>query len=157
MARAYPIWSVQHGCCRKHFKTPEYLTWSRMRERCTSVRHKSYPRYGGRGIKVCEQWNSFANFLADMGLRPSAKHSLDRIDNDGNYSPENCRWATVKEQSRNRRNNHHITFNSKTATLQEWADSLNMSCHALSRRLTKGWPISRALTEPLSPRRPRRH
>jgi hypothetical protein len=82
---------------------PEYSVWSDMRRRCFTPTHKNYAGYGGRGITVCPRWNSFTTFLADMGPRPSPKHSIDRKDNDGNYEPANCRWATQPEQIRNRR------------------------------------------------------
>lgn len=79
----------------------EYNSWRAMKERCDNKKYHAYNRYGGRGIRYCERWKDFANFLHDMGRKPTPKHSLDRIDNDGDYCPENCRWATQTEQVRN--------------------------------------------------------
>ena len=93
---------------KKHGRseTREYARWASMRERCNNPKAHNYHLYGGRGIRVCERWDSFENFLADMGERPSPKHSIERIDNEGNYEPSNCKWATQLEQSRNRRNTY---------------------------------------------------
>lgn len=92
-----------HGEARVSERSPEFTTWAGMKTRCTNPNTKCWPHYGGRGIKVCERWMEFRNFLSDMGRKPSPKHSLGRIDNDGNYEPRNCRWETQKQQQKNRR------------------------------------------------------
>jgi hypothetical protein len=129
--------------------TPMYRIWVGMIKRCESETSKSYKRYGGRGIKVCERWrHNFEAFMADMGPRPSPKHSLDRFpNNNGNYEPGNCRWATQKEQQRNRNDNTLITFDGQTKCLAEWAEGLGVSTSTLLERLRK-WTIERALTFP---------
>lgn len=105
--------------------------------------------YGSRGISVCERWReSFARFCEDMGPRPKGT-SIDRIDNNGNYEPANCRWATAKEQQRNRRSNVHITFNGRTQVMSAWAEEMGMNQLVLQGRIRKGWSIERALTAPL--------
>lgn len=123
----------------------EYSTWSGMLTRCTNSKEKSYSRYGARGIKICERWKSFENFYADMGPRPSDEHSLDRIDNNADYSPENCRWATKKEQCRNRRSNHIIEYGGKSMLLCEWAEKTGIGRLIIYKRLKRGWPIEKAL------------
>lgn len=95
----------RHGHASGGTKSPEYVSWTNMKMRCNNPLHNRYQRYGGRGITVCERWNEFPNFFEDMGPKPSPKHSLDRIDNSGNYEPGNCRWATVKQQNNNRSSN----------------------------------------------------
>lgn len=122
-----------------------------MIQRCENPGHPAYKNYGGRGIKVCPRWRgSFNTFLADVGLRPSAKHSIDRYpDNNGNYEPGNARWGTRKEQNDGRRTTRWLTFNGMTLTLTEWADRTSQSKEGLWNRLNLGWTIEDALTLPL--------
>ena len=94
---------LKHGQATRSRKTSEYGTWQAMIRRCESPKATDYEHYGGRGIAVCERWRSFENFFADMGPKPSPKHSIDRDDNNADYEPRNCRWSTAKEQARNRR------------------------------------------------------
>jgi hypothetical protein len=103
LGRAHGIASKRHGEGASGRETPEYRAWAAMLCRCRNPRHKSYADYGGRGVTVCERWRAYENFLADMGRRPDRFHSLDRINNAGNYEPGNCRWATWEEQNTNRR------------------------------------------------------
>jgi len=131
--------------------TPERIAHRDMHCRCYRSKHPEYPNYGARGITVCKQWrNNFPMFIADMGPRPSAKHSLDRIDNNGNYEPGNCRWATLTEQNRNQRSNHILTFRGRTLCIAEWAEVTGICDGTLYSRITKqGWTTERALTTPV--------
>jgi hypothetical protein len=133
----------QHG----GYGTPEYSVWSAMRARCLNPAHSNYRHYGGRGIQVCERWESFANFLADMGPRPSLRHSIERTDSNGNYEPGNCRWATPAEQARNKSTNRFFTLNGETMCLTDWAKRLGVSPDCLAARLRRGTPPELALTE----------
>jgi hypothetical protein len=129
---------------------PEYSTWRHMIRRCERPEWEGFANYGGRGIGVCARWReSFAAFLADMGRRPGDGYSIDRINNDGNYEPDNCRWATQREQCRNRRVTRLVEFRGERLLIAEWAERLGMSHAALEKRFQKGWPIERVLTEPV--------
>jgi len=122
--------------------------WRGMKQRCSYPKDKEYNRYGGRGIMVCTRWaDSFENFLADMGHPPSNKHTLDRIDNDGDYCSENCRWSTRREQANNRRNNHYLRHEGITMTIAQWALAMDVPAGRLSDRLKRNWSIERTLTE----------
>lgn len=134
-------------------RSPEYRTWAKMRRRCTVPGEPGYDRYGGRGIAVCERWagsDSFPAFLADMGPRPSLQHSIERIDNDGDYTPENCRWATKTEQARNRRSSRLLTINGKTCTVAEWAEVSGTTQYNIIQRLNVlGWSPEDAVFKPV--------
>lgn len=126
--------------------SPERQVWKAMKERCLYPKHKSYPFYGGRGIRVCEEWvNSFDQFIADMGPRPSLGHSIDRIDNNGHYEPGNCRWADRRTQMGNRSTALKITFGGRTMCRAAWARELGIHSYTLKHRL-KRWPLEKALT-----------
>lgn len=126
---------------------PEYSVWRSMVARCCHPYVKCYPRYGGRGISVCERWHTFENFYADMGSRPSSKHSIDRIDNSGNYEPSNCRWATIAEQNNNTRRNILLFFQGKTQTITQWAREAGIDGQTIKNRIAKGWPMGEVLSK----------
>ncbi len=142
----------------KRLPTKVYRTWRGMITRCTNDKYPCWKNYGGKGITVCERWLTFENFLADMGEPPTAAHSLDRINNDGNYEPSNCRWATPKQQARNTSRNRFITFNGQSKTMAEWAEECGIGYMALRARIDYyQWPLERALTQPqAAPRRRRK-
>lgn len=130
--------------------TPTYSSWLAMRNRCQNPEHEAYHNYGGRGIVVCDRWESFDLFLADMGLRPGLEYSLDRFpDMNGNYEPGNCRWATSEEQHNNRRDSRPMTLDGKTMTIAQWARALGMSKITIGARLDDGWTDHEALTTPI--------
>lgn len=117
--------------------SPEYYTWQSMRQRCENPNNCNYSKYGARGIKVCARWAKFENFFEDMGLRPEGL-SLDRVDNDGDYSPENCKWSTAEEQVSNRRYNNIIEYEGKKQTLTRWCKELRFGTDTYYRARRKG-------------------
>ena len=121
--------------------------WRLMIRRCESPKDKSFKYYGGRGIKVCERWQNFDNFYADMGVRPVGMQ-IDRIDNNGNYEPGNVQWVTPPQQTRNKRNNVNLTFADRTMCMQDWAAEVGISPPTLLTRLQRGWSVEQALTTP---------
>jgi hypothetical protein len=127
----------------------EYLAWRNARARCRDTRHNAYPNYGGRGLRVAPEWESFQRFLADMGPRPGPGYSLDRIDNDRGYEPGNCRWSTWRQQHNNRRGNKHIEWNGRRLTVAQWADVTGIPKVNLYLRFRYGWSPDRALTTPV--------
>lgn len=140
---------IKHG----QAKTKIYAVWSAMIDRCRNPKNKHYGDYGGRGIVVCERWTDFENFLADMGEAPTGM-SIDRINNEGNYEPGNCKWSTSAQQNRNLRRNRLITFNGQTKTVMDWSTDYGMTFMQLWSRLYRlNWPIEKALLTPVAKRR----
>lgn len=138
--------SLRHGHSARGIISMEYRAWQGMRTRCSNPNEDAYPRYGGRGIKVCERWNaSFEAFLADIGPKPSAKHSLGRVDNDGNYEPGNVRWETPFQQGGNNSRNRNFTIDGRTMCLAAWVRERGMVLNTVHRRLKRGQGIEQAL------------
>jgi hypothetical protein len=138
------------GLCKKHKST--YNSWKDMLSRCDDSTHPSYKNYGGRGIKVSEDWHKFENFLFDMGPKPPGR-SIDRIDNDVGYSKENCRWADRKTQARNTRKNHWVEINGQRKIIADWALELGISPITVASRLNQGWDEQRAIVTPVKSKR----
>jgi hypothetical protein len=132
-------------------RSSEYIIWEGIVQRCTDPSCSAWERYGARGITVCERWRTFADFLSDMGTRPSRAHSIDRIDNDRGYEPGNCRWATATEQANNRSNNHRISYAGETATIAQWSRRTGVPYHLISRRIRAGWPTELVFSRPPQP------
>ena len=133
-------------------KTPEYNVWCHMHARCSNPSDAAYKNYGARGINVCLRWNRFENFILDMGERPTAKHTLERKENDGDYMPENCEWATRYVQSNNRRNNIVHEVDGELLTLSQFSRRFGVSYATLQARRNRGWKIEDVFTIPNSPR-----
>lgn len=138
-----------HGKASRKQRVPEYAVWHLMRQRCNDPNSKAYPHYGGRGIKVCDRWSSFANFYADMGSRPTPDHQLDRVNNESHYEPGNVRWTTRIVNGNNRRDNRRLTLNGETMTMSNWSRQTGIKVHTIHQRLDRlGWSVERALTTP---------
>ena len=148
---------MRKGYYRNGTRSAEYIAWANMIQRCTDPHATRFAEYGGRGVTVCERWMMFDNFLADMGPKPGPEYSIERIDNAGNYEPGNCRWATIREQTRNRRSNVRIEFGGVTRVLTDWAAELGIDPGTLQSRLKRGWPVERALTMPTAKVRGEQH
>ena len=131
------------------YGTPTYVSWCNMRQRCTNPNHKSYQRYGAKGVEICERWKVFDNFLADMGPRPVGC-TLERDNNARGYEPGNCSWQTPKTQARNRSSTRFLELEGRRMCLQDWARETGISEGCLTRRLnTYRWPVEKALTTPV--------
>lgn len=137
--------NTKHGEAKT---SKEYWAWHSLKKRCRDKNQRYFNNYGGRGITVCDRWlNSFENFLADMGRAPSPKHSIERKDNNGNYEPSNCHWATRIEQANNTRRNLMIEYNSKIQSLPNWCRELNLKYGNIRSRIYRyGWSIEKAFT-----------
>ena len=134
-------------------RSAEWIVWMSMRQRCFNKKHSAYKDYGGRGITVCKEWDDYRNFLHDMGRRPSQQHTIDRHpDNNGDYGPQNCRWATASEQMRNYRGNTILEFRGKAQCIAAWADELGLPSNAIYHRMKQWGDVERALTTPLTVR-----
>lgn len=145
--------NYRHGHAVGGATTKEYRAWSSIRWRCNNLLES---RYGGRGIQMCQRWReSFAAFLEDVGSAPTARHQIDRIDNDGHYEPGNVRWTTSQMNNRNRGNTLLASFNGETRPVKEWAERTGIGYWTLRIRLAHGWPVDRALTEAVDTRKGR--
>lgn len=137
----------EHGEARRGEHSLEWRRWVAMITRCTNPKASNYARYGGRGIKVCDRWiKSYSDFLNDMGRAPSAEHTLDRINNDGDYEPGNCKWSTKEDQQNNRRNTLLIEHEGKKLSATQWSQIVRIPAKRILHRVKHGWPVAEALT-----------
>lgn len=127
-------------------KTKEHNAWISMRQRCLNPKNPAFKGYGGRGITVCHRWNSFQNFISDMGRAPSPSHSIERRNNNDAYTPDNCYWTTQVVQCNNQRKNRFLTHNNQTLSVSQWSKLLGIATQTLFQRLDRGWPVDRVLT-----------
>ena len=130
---------------------PLYEMWRCMKRRCSDPSFRGYQYYGGRGITVCDRWKkSFLTFVADMGPKPPG-HTIERIDNEKGYGPDNCKWATPRENCRNKRNNVRLTANGKTQVMAAWVDESGLPTSTIAQRVSRGWSAQKAVTAPRNP------
>lgn len=137
-----------HGEGSKDTLSLEYMSWARMLNRCRNPNGPKFPRYGQRGISVCDRWLKFENFLEDMGRRPPECNSIDRIDNERGYEPGNCRWSTPFQQSRNKACNVWVEYKGETLVAADWARRLGISTKGFLNRY-RNWPLEKVMTEPV--------
>jgi hypothetical protein len=141
--------NYSHGQSKRSENTQEYQSWQAMKARCYGVNSRAYKRYGERGIEVCDRWrDNFSLFYLDMGAKPTSKHTLERIDNDGNYEPGNVRWATYTEQANNRRSNRLLEFDGRIQNVEMWAKELELNSANIRNRLHNNWCVRCTLTIP---------
>lgn len=130
-------------------ETPEYSSWKDMKARCLNPNNPAFGYYGGRGISICDRWlHSFSAFLEDLGRRPSLKHTLERRDTNGNYTPDNCYWATRKQQQNNLRSNVRVLYGGELRTISQWAEHTGVPREVIYWRINHGWPVARAIFTP---------
>lgn len=141
---------IQRNTIHGKSHLPEHGIWVGMRTRCSAPACSCWSGYGGRGIKVCKRWESFENFYLDMGPRPTSEHTLERVDNNGNYSPTNCIWATRKVQGRNKRNVPKFKCQGRECSVAEWAEITGIHPETLRKRVRR-WGIQRAISAPIRP------
>lgn len=141
--------SSTHGHTRNRDLSPEYIVWFGMRQRCNYEKSAAYKHYGGRGISVSKDWESFEAFLSDMGKRPSSSHSIERRDVNGNYEKSNCFWATNSQQQNNKRTNKVLEFGGIRLTQAQWAVKTGITEAAIKQRIKAGWSIEDVLTRPV--------
>ena len=145
-----PVGIAHHNFKHGLSSSKEFFIWYSMHQRCYRPSVRSYHRYGGRGIRICDEWREdFAAFLAYVGKAPSRAHSIDRKDNNGHYEPGNVWWTTAKPQARNSTAARPITFDGRTMCIAEWSEVTGIKAVTLRRRLRYGWSIERTLTTPV--------